>query len=683
MPDLSRLFSPINLGSMNLRNRIVMSAMTTNYGSPDFDVTERLIKYHETRAAGGVGLITVEMCSVDISQRYQPQSLCLGEDRFIEGHRELVSRVHALGAKIQPQISHPGPESMSDPVGPSVNVNAGTGWPSRVLELDEIETIIDQYAAAAVRAQQAGYDGIELHAAHAYMLIASFLSPQRNRREDEYNGATFEGRNKFLLDTIRRIKQATGNDFPITLRISGNEGSFDGRELNDTQLLAPLLVEAGIDCIQVSGGVSHDKIVAQIVCGPSYNAGYNTAVASAIKKVVDVPVMVVGRIHDPVFAEQILRDGKADIVMMARPLLADPELPNKAKAGRLKDIRRCLSCENCIDSMLIAPFDANMNCAVNALSGRETELILDPALQRKKVVVIGSGAAGMEAARIAAVRGHDVVLVERNTRLGGSLFFASTVHSDNEHFLDYLLHQMKQLPIEIMLGRSATPGLLEILCPDVIIVETGAAVKVPGISGADQAHVFSGTMLRKLLSNMASSEELENLPLLQRFVASKILPLVQGQLKPDWIRKATRLYMPMGEKVVVVGSDLATIELAEFIVNRGRQVSIVSGERQLATDIGPKRRQEHLSRLDKLGVEIVTGVTVLDITLDSLQFDFMGRAGKIPANTVILAGDPVADTSLYRELKSAAAEVFAIGDCTGLGLIRKATEDAARVACAI
>ncbi len=377
MESYRHLSSPIRIGAMTLRNRMVMSAMTTNYGSADFEVTERLMRYHEARARGGVGLITVEMCSVDVAQRYQPQSLSLGDDRFIAGHRELVARVHAHGARIQPQISHPGPESMTDPVGPSVNVNAGTGWPSRVLEREEIERIVAQYGDAAVRAREAGYDGMELHAAHGYMLLGSFLCPVRNRREDEYTGATVEGRTRLLLRVIRHIKERAGADFPITLRISGNEDAFDGRELNDTQLIAPLLEQAGIDAFQVSGGVSHDKIVAQIVCGSQYRDGYNTAVAAAVRKVVNVPVMVVGRIHDPALAEKIIADGDADMVAMARPLLADPELPAKVLSGRTNEIRRCLSCQNCIDSMLIAPFDANMNCAVNAQSGREAELAIN------------------------------------------------------------------------------------------------------------------------------------------------------------------------------------------------------------------------------------------------------------------------------------------------------------------
>ena len=345
MNPFSALFQPVSIGNMQLRNRIAMSAMTTNYGSADFEVTERLIAFHEARARGGAGLLTVEMCSVDVAQRYQPQALSLGDDRFIAGHRELVRRVHAQGSCVQPQISHPGPESMTDPVGPSVCVAAGTGWPCRALAEQELEPIMEQYAAAAVRAREAGYDGVELHAAHAYMLLGSFLSPQRNRRDDGYGGQTLETRSRLLLETIARIKRATGADFPLTLRISGHEGSFDGRELTETQRLAPKLVAAGVDCLQISGGVSHDRLVGQIVCGADTADGHNTAVAAAVRQVVSVPVMVVGRLHSPELSVQVVNEGRADIVMWARPLLADPELPEKLRNGRRAEVRECLSCQ--------------------------------------------------------------------------------------------------------------------------------------------------------------------------------------------------------------------------------------------------------------------------------------------------------------------------------------------------
>ncbi|MBP6383155.1 MAG: FAD-dependent oxidoreductase [Pseudomonadales bacterium] len=681
MESYRHLGSPIRIGAMTLRNRMVMSAMTTNYGSADFEVTERLIRYHEARARGGVGLITVEMCSVDVAQRYQPQSLSLGEDRFIAGHRELVGRVHAHGARIQPQISHPGPESMTDPVGPSVNVNAGTGWPSRVLEREEIERIVTQYGDAAVRAREAGYDGMELHAAHGYMLLGSFLCPVRNRREDEYTGATVEGRTRLLLRVIRHIKERAGADFPITLRISGNEDAFDGRMLNDTQLIAPLLEEAGIDAFQVSGGVSHDKIVAQIVCGPHYRDGYNVAVAAAVRKVVSVPVMVVGRIHDPAFAERIIADGDADMVAMARPLLADPELPVKVLSARTNEIRRCLSCQNCIDSMLIAPFDANMNCAVNAQSGREAALAITPAAVRKRVLVVGGGPAGMEAARVAALRGHEVRLVERGGRLGGALFYASVVHEDNQRLLDYLLGEMSRLPVKVELGRALAPG--QCTDADAVVVATGAKVLRPVIAGSESAHVYDASAVRGWFSGTLPAEEAARWPALLRLLGRHVMPRAQPWLRPGHVRTASRHFLPLGRRVCVIGSDLPALELADFVAHRGRRVTLIAEEQWFAQDVGPKRRQEQLSALDRLGVEVLGGVRLTGIDADAVRFEYAGRAGSVPVDNVIIAGNPAADSSFADALAGHVAQVHAIGDCTGPGLLRKALEDGLRAGIAL
>ncbi|WP_116365861.1 FAD-dependent oxidoreductase [Parahaliea mediterranea] len=684
MPGASyaRLFEPVTIGSMTLPNRIAMSAMTTNYGSADFEVTDRLIEYHATRARGGVGLLTVEMCSVDTAQRYQPQSLSLGDDRFIDGHRRLVERVHAEGAKIQPQISHPGPESMTDPVGPSVCIAAGTGWPSRVLAADEIDAIIDQYAAAALRARQAGYDGMELHAAHAYMLLGSFLSPQRNRREDDYRGDTLEGRAKMLLQTLQCIKRAAGEDFPVTVRISGFEDSFDGRALWETQLLAPQLVAAGADCIQVSGGVSHDKLVGQIVCGAAYPEAYNAPVAAAIRAVVEVPVMVVGRIHRPEVALRVVAEGNADVVMMARPLLADPQLPNKLRRGRLGELRRCLSCQNCIDSMLIAPFDANMNCAVNAFSGRETQLSLVPATTPRHLVVVGGGTAGMEAARLGAERGFRVTLLERSPRLGGSLFFAATVHSDNEPLLDYLRSELARLAVDVRLQTTASRESVAALQPDVLIVASGAQVRVPDIPRSSGARVFTGSELRQLLSGEVRTGPQASWPLrLAAAAPGQLQTAVQARLTPALLRCLTRHYLPFGKQVCVIGSDLAALELAEFVARRGRRVSLLSEHAELAPEVGPKRRQEHTVRLDRLGVVVITGIRVERIEPAAVQFSRDGRPGSLAADTAIIAGDPVADTTLADELAGVCEQVIAIGDCTGLGLIRQATEQAARAVC--
>ncbi len=680
--SLASLFQPVTIGSMVLPNRLAMSAMTTNYGSPDFEVTPRLMEYHLTRARGGVGLITVEMCSVDTAQRYQPQSLSLGDDRFVAGHRELVARVHDEGAKIQPQISHPGPESMTEPLGPSVAVAAGTGWPCRELAAEEIDRIIDQYAAAAVRAREAGYDGMELHAAHAYMLLGSFLSPLRNRREDDYGGS-LQGRARMLLQTLERIKQRAGPDFPVTVRISGNEDSFDGRGLAETQRLAPLLVAAGADCIQVTGGVSHDKLVGQIVCGSDYRDGHNVAIAAAIKRVVSVPVMVVGRLHQPELAARVVAEGDADIVMMARPLLADPDLPNKLRQGHIERVRRCLSCQNCIDSMLVAPFDANMNCAVNAFSGRELTLRAAPLRKSAHLVVVGGGPAGMEAARLGAERGFRVTLLERAPRLGGALFFAATVHSDNEALLTYLTGELARLQVKVHLSTTATRELVAALQPDVVLVASGARLREPDIPCERGADVYTGAALRGvLLRDQASVPAAGATPWPLR-LGHWAPDGAHARLSPSLLRRLTRHYLPFADRVCVIGSDLAAVELAEFIARRKRRVTLLGEGEELAPEVGPKRRQEQLARLDRCGVVVITAVVPQSVARDRVMFTRDDHTGEVVAGTTVIAGHPEADLRLVDALEGVCDQIIPIGDCTGLGLIRQATEQAARAVCSL
>ena len=685
MTGPQKLFSPINIGSMQLKNRLVMAPMTTNYGTSDQEPSPRLLEYLEARARGGVGLITVEVCTVDSKHRYQTNSMSLGEDRYVEQHKKLLEVIHRHGAKAQPQITHPGPESMSmwveniDAVGASPVCGLGNRPPCRELAEEELEGIIDQYAQAARRAKEAGYDGMELHAAHAYMLLASFLSPWRNKRRDGYGKRS--GRARLLLEVIQRMKQSTGGDFPLTLRISGFERLKGGREINDTQELAQGLVEAGVDAFHLTGGYAGDHEASMTICGSDIADGYNVAQAQALKQVVDVPVMVVGRIHDPRLAEEILQNEQADIIVMGRPLLADPELPNKALQGRYEDIRRCISCQNCIDTLALS----DMNCAVNACSGREMELKIEPAETIKTVLVVGTGAAGMEAARVAALRGHRVILCDKAKRLGGSLTLASAVHKDNEHFLRFLLTQMKALPIDIRLGQEVTPDFVRSISPAAVIVATGAKVHNIAVPGNNLSHVYSGSQLRAILAGEINNDLAgRTLPGWMSSLLKMAGPVLQRVITPALLRRASQLWMPVGKKVVIVGADLAALELAEFMAKRGRKVCLIDEGDRLAPEVGVRRRSDHMDRLDELSVVINTNITVKRITQQGVLIENkMAVEHLVQGDTVILAGEPVADTSLYDALKTVVPEVYAIGDCTGMGLIAGATTDAMRVATAL
>ncbi len=679
-----KLLEPITIAGMAIKNRMVMAPMTTNYGNEDQTPSDRLIAFLAERARGGVGLITVEVCTVDVRQKYQPQSLTLGDDSFIAAHRRLTDALHQYDVKVQPQLTHPGPESMSafyfgeQAVGPSACNGACTGFPARELGIGELDAIVEAYAQGARRARDAGYDGIELHAAHCYMLLGTFLSPLKNKRQDEYGADTTENRTRLLVRVLKRIKDVAGADFPVTLRISGFERIPGGRDASDTARIAPTLVAAGVDAFHISGGVS-DPMVSQMICGSAYPDGYNLPEAEAVKRAVDVPVMVVGRFLDPEFAEQALQDGRADMIVMGRPLLADPELPNKVKEGRLADIRRCISCQNCIDSMFLWPMDARMNCAVNPATGREQTHRYKKAPVPKHIVVVGAGPAGMEAARVCAERGHKVTLLDRNRQLGGALRLASTVHSDNERFLHYLQREMQRLPITLRLGVEADVKLLAALAPDELIVATGAALAMPDFRIDDASAVVGGDQLRALFEGRRVTAP--GLPLWLRLGSALFgRVLLSRIITPALLRAASRFYLPLGRRVAIVGGDLAAIELAEFLAKRGRRVSLLYNGDQIAPEIGPKRRLEHELRLEGLMVSINCGVTLDSIRGTALCYSVGGKAASLTVDSIVLPGEPMPNLSLHEAAQAAGLSSHAIGDCTGLGLIVKASSEASALA---
>jgi len=682
---LEHLFEPIRIGAMELRNRLVMSPMETQYGAPGGIPTQRTIDYYVERAKGGVGLITLGACSIDEQHVEVPASLHFASDDGVPVHRDLVDAVHEHGAKIQPQLAHAGPDGLGPEMhgaialGPSAIQSYLTQTTSKELSLEEFERVVDLYKAAAVRIREAGYDGLELHAAHGYMLLGSFMTPWRNARKDEFSGRKPEGRIRAVTTVLRAIKAEVGAEFPITLRVSGFERIAGGRPSFDTQRVAPDLVEAGVDAFHVSGGVI-DRFVTQMVNGAHYRDGLNVAAAAAVKRVVDVPVIVVGRIHDPEFAEKILAEGHADLVAMGRPLLADPELPTKAAAGRFAEIRRCISCQNCIDAMELR---GAMDCAVNPRTGREAELRVVRAETSKRVVVIGAGPAGLEAARVAAQRGHRVSLHERNGHLGGALVAAATVHAENQPILDHLIAGIRKSGVSLHLHASMTPRDVAALSPDAVIVATGARIESPEIPGLDLPHVYTGRMLRATLGGRIAEDAERELPAWQRVAIRALGGRAQRWVRPPLIRTAASVYLPIGRRVVVVGADLAAIELAEFLAARGRDVGLLEPAERIAPEVGPKRRMELMESLDRAGVALNTGVRILRIERGGVVIRVGEGEHLARADHVIVAGEAREDTTLADALTAEGLAVQAVGDCTGLGLIQKAILEGARAACAI
>lgn len=684
MSRASLLFTPTRIGAMQLRNRLVMSPMETCYATPQGLPSPQYVAYFEARARGGVGLITLGACTIDERHREVPTSIHFGSDVVVDHHRELTERVHAHGARIQPQLVHPGPDGLAPymsgekNVGPSVIGSYLFGTPCRELALEEIPAIVDRYRGAAGRVRDAGYDGIELHAAHGYMLLGSFLTPWRNRRTDAYRGDRAEGRIRLIVEVVAAIKAEVGADFPLTLRISGYEGVAGGRDIHDTQHIAPRLVEAGVDAFHVSGGVI-DRLTTQMVTGSDYGDAHNVFAAAAVKRVVDVPVITVGRIHDPELAERILRDGSADLIAMGRPLLADPDLPEKARSGRTREIRRCISCESCIDSMETM----RMRCAVNAFTGREIDLAVRRARRPRRVLVVGGGPAGMEAARVAAARGHRVSLHERSPRLGGALVAAAAVHADNAPLLRHLTGELARLAVDVHTRREMTAEAIVAAAPDVVVVATGGRLVVPQLPGGDLPHVITGRELRGMLEGRPAWLRSGG-PRWRRAAARLSAGPLGALVSPQRLRRLARLWLPFGRRVAVIGADLAAVELAEFLAESGRRVSVLDASQGIAPEVGVKRRSEHMGRLARLGVVVNTQVEVERITPAGVVVR-VARCGAslVEADTVIVGGTVEAETALADALTGRVAEVHAIGDCTGLGLIRKAVEEGVRVGCSV
>jgi 2,4-dienoyl-CoA reductase (NADPH2) len=706
MTDYSHLLSPGRLGKLQLRNRIVMAPMGSNFAEQSGHCGERIQAYYEARAAGGAGLLIMGVCAVAFpAGTAEPWQVGISRDDFIPGLAQLAERVHRHGAKIAMQLQHAGKVSVRDmaegrelwvPSMPSpvksdimaaltpeelanfVSSSRGIGGGPRIRVMDhaDIAQMVEWFAAAAERAERAGFDGVEIHAAHNY-IIAGFLSPYHNQRDDEYGGS-LENRSRLLREVLAETRRRVGDDFGVWLRLDAYElHTPGGITLEETCQVARMAEAAGADAVSVSA-------YARVTTGTAFTdapllhkpAGYLDW-AAEVRAAVQIPVIAVGRL-EPEVADRAIADGKADFIAMARKLLADPDLPNKLAAGDPGSIRPCIYCYTCVSQIFI---NQRVKCAVNAFTGHEHEAVIMPAEQPRHIAVVGGGPAGMEAARIAALRGHKVTLIERSERLGGTLFFAALAYHENGRLLDNLVHQVRALPIDVRLGTAATPELLKSLNVDEVLVASGARRAAPAIPGADLKHVWSGDELRRLMTGDRAEEiAKQKLSLTQRTLM-KAGSLTGATNSTEAIQTLSRLWMPLGKRVVIIGGGLVGLELAEFLIERGREVAVLEPGSHLGRELAIVRRWRVLDNLRQHDVPLMTDVQIDSITASTVAYrNAKDEVQHLQADSVVLAIGAEPDDNLAAGFEASGFKVQRIGDCGELGYIDGAIHSAAEVA---
>lgn len=635
----AKIFSPLQLGRTTLKNRIAMAPMSMHYEATNGTVPKQLADIFVRRAEGGAGYVVIDAVTVDHKYWYIGKTTALDKDSLVPQFAAFAKRVSDAGSTLFPQLIHPGPESICalkgiTPLGPSVNTNAN-GAVSRPITIDEIHKVVKQYGQAARRAEEAGCGGIALHVAHAYMLPGAFLSPLRNKRMDEYGGC-IDNRARLILEIIEECRRNISRDFPIVLRVSGSEREPGGNSLDEMLYLAPKFEAAGVDMLEVSGGVQYEGLQ-NILPSHSQKIGMNVYEASEIKKVVNIPVFVVGKINDVRYAADLVERGLVDGVSMGRPLLADPDLPKKAYENRFDDITPCGSC----GGRCITPEDPHhpvCKCHINPLVGHEYDYPFNPTDKPKKVLVIGAGPGGMYTAVTAAERGHDVTVWEKSKQIGGQLNLAVVSPGKQEmcKWLTHLIYRAKKAGVKFEFKKEATVENVKEFAPDAVVVATGATPLIPTfIKGVGDYPIIT---THDILS-----------------------------------RKVT---IPKGTVCILGGGEVAC-ETAEMLMADARpnsfattgsigdvEVTLVEMQPQLMTGVCLPNRNIALASLRREGVKSYINSKVLEVTEHEVKIQHKdGTEEWLKGFDYIVLGlgsrkyDPLSE-----ELKAFVPEVHVIGD---------------------
>jgi len=628
------LFREGRIGNLKIRNRIVMSPMMTHFGGIMGEVTQQTIDHYETRAKGGTGLIITggtEVYSFPTSRLdTYAGGLSVAEDKFKKGLADLTEAVHAWGAKIFLQLSHSGRTQSAaslrgyQPVSSSAvpATRPGGAYPTpRALTRGEIYEFIERWAQGALRAKQSGFDGASLHMAHG-TLMTSFISPLLNIREDDFGG-TLENRMRFPTGIVRRIKELCGADFPVDVRFSVDEFKEGGVTIKDSPLIAQMFQEAGADCINMSSAFYDNLHKSNDIM--RNEEGWKRYMWQAVAKAKEtkVPTIACGGLRHPEFCEKVLAEGDADFVGLGRSLLADPEWPIKAAEGRVEDIRYCISCMVCLQHVFAT--GAN-RCALNADWGRGRDFTeLKPPAKTKKIMVVGAGPAGMEAARIAAMRGHDVTLYGKEKEMGGQLLVAAKPPGKEKMLWirDYEETQLKKLKVNMKLGTEVTPEFVVKEKPDAVILAIGAEPAIPDIEGIRGKNVVTAVDV------LAGTVELKN------------------------------------QRIVIAGGGMIGAEVGEFLLDRGNKVVVVEMLPTIAADMDPLNRQGLMEALEGREIVFMTNKEVHEFTDKGVWVTDKksGEKQLVEGDTVVLALGSKSVSNLSDDLKDKVPELYTVGDC--------------------